>query len=74
MYWDGTSELDRVEADELFKDNMYTLIENGKQWRWLKWMRIRAANRYYFVVSKFGAMEFRRKQRVKKERKEDKIG
>ncbi len=70
MYWDGTTEEDRVLADEWFLFNMKELIaNNGKQWRWLIIMRNISAEMYYFIVSKFGKKEFDRKQRVKEERR-----
>ena len=68
MYWYGTSEKDRQLADEWFLSNTYTLIDDGKQWRWLVWLRKMSADKYYLVVSKFGAIEFNRKQRMKERR------
>ena len=72
MYWDGTTEEDRVLADEWFLFNMKELIADGdSQRRWLIFIRNRSAEMYYFIVSKFGKMEFDRKQRVKEERRKN---
>jgi len=56
---------DRSNADETFLLNMYILINKGKRWGWLMWLRKRAVQKYYFIVSSFGSGEFRKKQKIK---------
>jgi len=67
MYWYGTSESDRILADEWFFINMNELIDSGKQWGWLVWLRRMLADKYYLVVNRLGGGEFDKKQRIKKE-------
>lgn len=56
MYTVGETEADKVEADQLFLENMYRLI-NGGAWL-LKGVRRRAAKGYFESVSHCGAAAF----------------
>ena len=55
MYRFGETAADKVRADEIFLNNMLRLIDSYKaRCNWLQKLRKRAANKYYWVVSRLG--------------------
>jgi hypothetical protein len=63
MYRYGTDEDDRLESDNWFKDNMYSLIAiNWLQWEWLVERREKAADFYYNSVRLLGKDYFNKRR------------
>ena len=58
MYSRGLHINDKDEADRAFLNNMLRVIDEGTQWKLVKWLRHRRAWAYYQVVSQFGGPAF----------------
>ena len=56
MYFHGKSEEDRLEADRVFLNNLFRLI--NAYGGWLAWLRRYRATTYYNAVRVFGAEPF----------------
>lgn len=48
----------KEEADRVFLNNMYRIIEQKTKWKWLKFLRRRRAYKYYLAVKHFGGLFF----------------
>lgn len=50
----------KEQADRIFRDNMFRLIEQKpKQWKWIKKLRYKKAYMYYLAVVKGGGVSFK---------------
>lgn len=58
MYRWGLTEEDRALADEVFFNNMVRIIKAQKSWKWLEKKRLKRAELYYNMVSKYGSAAF----------------
>jgi len=58
-YHFGTSIKDKDQADRTFLNNMIRIIEAKKRsWRWVSFLRLRRARKYYLSVKYFGGPAF----------------
>jgi len=58
MYTVGVDEEDRAEADRVFKNNLFRIIEAKTKWAIIKILRRRRAVTYYQAVRMFGGPPF----------------
>jgi hypothetical protein len=58
MYVVGVDEEDRAEADRVFKNNLFRIIEAKSKWAIIKILRRRRAVTYYQAVRMFGGPPF----------------
>lgn len=58
MYYTGETEEDKIEADQTFLNNMLRLIEENTKWNWLKKLRARRAQTYFYFVDEYGGPAF----------------
>lgn len=66
MYHFGKSSKDKEIADQLFLKNLYTIIDDERNSKWLRFLRHKRAGTYYNAVSKMGADSFGRNADAKK--------
>lgn len=50
----GEDEMDRLRADDIFRINMRTIVELNTKNTFLKWLRLRRVDTYYYMVRKHG--------------------
>lgn len=54
MYKEGTSKAYKKIADDWFKKNLYRIIDYYSANKFMRWLRKRRANKYYWAVTRFG--------------------
>lgn len=58
MYEIGEYDMDKIDADDVFLNNMVRIIEKQTKWNWLKKLRCRRARVMYHAVTHFGGPAF----------------
>jgi hypothetical protein len=58
MYAMGVDEADREQADRVFLNNLMRVIVSKTKNNFLKWLRMRRAEKYYRAVRLFGGIAF----------------
>ena len=58
MYAFGETAEDKVEADEVFLNNMIRIIDAETWFDWVKWLRKKRAYKYYWAVKNLGGPAF----------------
>ncbi len=58
MYEFGETRGDKEYADEIFLDNLNTIIDNKGGYSWFVWLRKRRAKKYYYAVKLAGEDSF----------------
>ena len=61
MYEEGGTGVQKAMADEVFLDNMLSLIDEHTNWKFIGWLRSKRARKYYRVVKKVGKAYFKYK-------------
>ena len=54
----GKTLADKEEADRVFRNNMVRIIKAKTKWKFLRKLRLRRAQTYYYFVDKFGGPAF----------------
>lgn len=70
MYLVGEGDQGKIDADEVFMNNMVRLIEYGTKYKLMKWLRYKRAFKYFTAVSIFGGPTYWKNKNKETEYKE----